>query len=74
MTTGALVTAAPGPGRETFIVRARTETVIPGTPLVVWHDGDGNATVSVLHDGALDLIGASYWIVGLASTWQGAES
>lgn len=59
---------------NSYVVPARTETLIPGTPFAVWHDGDGDARVQVLRDGALVLSGSNDWIVGLAATWRGAAS
>jgi hypothetical protein len=50
-------------GDRLYDVEPRTETRIPGTSLVVWHDGSVSRWVNVLDDGAVDLSPVGGWIV-----------
>jgi hypothetical protein len=48
---------------RTFKVQPQESVRVPGTPFVVWHCGNSDATATILSDGALDLDGARNWIV-----------
>lgn len=49
-----------------YAVEPQTETRIPGTPFIVWHDGDRAANVDVMVDGAIELWRGDTWIVRTA--------
>lgn len=60
------IPAAQRVADRTFRVPPGQETSIPGTAFVVRRDGIGDAMVSVLPDGAIDLGQAKWWIVRTA--------
>jgi hypothetical protein len=50
-------------GDRLYAVPPQSDTRIPGTRFVVWHDEDAASTVSVLSDGAIELGRGDGWIV-----------